>query len=195
MSHHYDTSTYAADSAGIPRIIDSPERVASLATEAFVQQRASPGKLVYVAGSTRSGWAIYVAKALVDAVNLTSLLFLSDQGHHRFDSEEGFQCISVLQGPSLAAVVSDLKQLLELVRSNPLLAMDADTDGSFIDIEHVTKALSRDYVSSMPAYDYGNVRGDEGQGADYFFTWLRSVLRVAEDALSEGRALVHELRV
>ena len=62
-------------------------------------------------------------------------------------------------------------------------------------VDPVLFALSRDYVSSKPAYDYGNVVGDEGQHPDYFFTWLRSVLRVMELALAEGRAVIHELKV
>jgi hypothetical protein len=39
------------------------------------------------------------------------------------------------------------------------------------------------------------VRGDEGQGPDYFFTWLRSILRVVEVAQARGQAVVHELSV
>ena len=42
---------------------------------------------------------------------------------------------------------------------------------------------------------YGKVRGDEGQGADYLFTWLRSILRVMELAQADGRAVIHELTV
>jgi len=76
-----------------------------------------------------------------------------------------------------------------------MLAMDADTDGSMFGVEEAAAALARDYVSSKPAYDYGNVRGDEGQGADYLFTWLRSVLRVIEVAHAEGRSVVHVLEI
>ena len=72
--------------------------------------------------------------------------------------------------------------------------MKADDAGN-IDVDDAAKALARDYVSSKPAYDYGNVRGDEGEGADYLFTWLRSVLRVIEVALSEGRAVIQVLKV
>jgi hypothetical protein len=50
-------------------------------------------------------------------------------------------------------------------------------------------------VSSNPTYDYGNVAGDEGQHPDYLFTWLRSVLRVVEVAVSEDRAVIHVLKV
>ena len=50
-------------------------------------------------------------------------------------------------------------------------------------------------IARGPAFDYGNVRGDEGQGPDYLFTWLRSILRVVEVAQARGQAVVHELSV
>lgn len=195
MSHDYDTSTYAADMASMPPSIDSPDSFSPIRNEAFAQQRAAPDKLVYVHGSTRSGWAIYVAKALVQAANLPSLRFLTDEGGQRFETEHGFCCVSVLAGSNLAAAVSDLKRLLEFVKEDPMRAMDADEGGCLDGTATVIKALARDYVSPKPAYDYGNVLGDDGQGEDYLFTWLRSVMRVAEGALSEGRAVVHELTV
>ena len=62
-------------------------------------------------------------------------------------------------------------------------------------VDEIAEAVARDYVSSRPAFDYRNVRGDEGQGADYFFTWLRSILRVVEVAQARGQAVVHQLKV
>lgn len=179
----------------MPARLESPDQLSALANAAFSAQKAAPNKLVYVFGSTRNGSSIYTAKALVEAAELPSLSFLSDQGQHRFDTEHGYTCVSILNGAELSTVAADLKKLLELVHANPMLAMRADFDGSLIDVDNVAKALARDYVSSKPAFDYGNVVGDEGQGADYLFTWLRSILRVAEGALSEGRAVVHELVV
>jgi hypothetical protein len=133
--------------------------------------------------------------ALLEAVGLPSLGFLSDQGQHKFETEHGFTVVTVLAPSSLSRVAADLKRLLELVRENPMLAMDADAGGSMFSVDDVAQATARDYVSSNPTYDYVNVRGDEGQGPDYFFTWLRSVLRVVEVALSEGRAVIHQLKV
>jgi hypothetical protein len=195
MSHAYDTSTYIAEAAHIPARLESPDQLRALVNAAFSQQKASPNKLVYVSGATRSGWGIYTVKALLEALDLPSLGFLSDQGQHRFDTEHGYTCVSILDGAGLSRAAADIKKLLDLVRANPMLAMDADTDGSFIDVDHVAKALARDYVSSSPAYDYENVQGDEGQGADYLFTWLRSVQRVVEGAISDGRAVIHVLVV
>ena len=194
MSHSYRTSTYAADAGQVPARLDSPDQLLAPSNAAFSAQEASPGKLVYVSGDTRSGWAMYTVKALIEAVDLPSLGFLSDQGQYKFENEHGFTCVSVLEGAGLSRAVADLKKLLELVRETPMLAVDADTEGS-LGVDDVAKALARDYVSSNPAYDYKNVVGDEGQGADYLFAWLRSILRVAEDALSEGRTVVHKLKV
>jgi hypothetical protein len=194
MSHSYNTSTYTAEASQVPARLDSPDQLRALVNAAFLEQKKSPDKLIYVSGATRSGWGIYTVKALLEAVDLPSLGFLSDRGQHKFETEYGFTAVTVLDPSSLSSVASDLKHLLELVRENPRLAMDADSNGD-TGVEDVATALSRDYVSSNPAYDYGNVRGDEGEGADYLFTWLRSVLRVVEVALSEGRAVIHELRV
>jgi hypothetical protein len=195
MSHSYDTSTYAAEPSLVPAQIASPEAVSPLATAAFLEQKESPVPLVYVSGTTRSGWAIYTSKALIEAVDLPSLSFLSDQGQHRFETEHDFTAVTILQPSSVASVAADLRRLLEGVRNDPMLAMDADSSGCLDGVDDVARAVARDYVSSMPAFDYGNVRGDEGQGADYLFTWLRSILRVLEAAHSRGRAVVHELKV
>ena len=70
----------------------------------------------------------------------------------------------------------------------------ADTDG-MLGVDEIAEAVARDYVTSMPAYDYRNVRGDDGQSADYYFTWLRSILRVVEVAQARGQAVVHQLKV
>jgi len=194
MSHSYDTSTYAADASLVPERLTSPDQLRVLSTPAFVEQEQSPGTLVYMFGSTRSGWAIYTSKALVEAVNLPSLRFLSDEGQHKFETEHGFTAVTIFEPGSLPGVASDLRRLLDLVKQDPILAMDADAEGMF-GVEEVAAALARDYVSPKPAFDYGNVSGDDGQSADYLFTWLRSILRIVEVAQSSGRAVVHELKV
>jgi len=195
MSHSFDTSTYSADRSQVPARLDSPDQLKPLRAAAFLEQEKSPDRLIYVGGSTRSGWGIYVLKALLEAVDLPSLGFLSEQGQHKFETEHGYTMVTVLDPSGLPNVAADLTRLLERVKAEPMLAMDADSDGSMFGVEEAVTALSRDYVSSKPAYDYGNVVGDEGQHPDYFFTWLRSVLRVMELALAEGRAVIHELKV
>ncbi len=194
MSHSYGTSTYTTDASLAPARLDTPDQVSPLATAAFLEQEKSAGPLVYVSGATRSGWAIYTAKALVEAVELPSLRFLSDEGQYRFETEHGFTAVTVFDPAALAGIASDFRRLIERVREDPDLALDADTDGS-MGREEVAAAVARDYVSSNPAYDYKNVRGDEGQGPDYFFTWLRSILRVVEVGRATGRAVIHVLKV
>ena len=194
MSHSFDTSTYTIDVTQVPTRLESPEQLRAARNEAFLAQNASANRLIYMHGATRSGWAVYTMKHLLEGVGLPSLGFLSDQGQHKFETEHGFTAVTILAPSSLSTVAADLKRLLELVRENPMLAVDADTEG-MMSVDDVAQATARDYVSSNPTYDYGNVRGDEGQGADYFFTWLRSILRVVEVALSEGRAVIHELKV
>lgn len=195
MSHSYDTSTYIAAAGEVPARLESPDELRPLATAAFLRVQASPDPLVYVSGTTRSGWAVYVSKALIEAVELPSLSFLSDRGQYRFETEHGFTAVTVFAPSALSGVASDLRQLLDRVKQDPMLALRADTDGSMYGVDEIAEALARDYVSSLPAFDYGNVRGDEGQGPDYFFTWLRSILRVVEVAQASGQAVVHELVV
>jgi len=195
MSHSYDTSTYIAEASAVPTRLESPDELRSLATAAYLEQQKSPDPLVYVSGTTRSGWAVYTSQALVEAVGLPSLGFLSERGQYRFETEHSFTAVTVFAPSDLPSVASDLRQLLDRVKADPMLALRADTDGSMYGVDEIAEALARDYVSSMPAFDYGNVRGDEGQGPDYFFTWLRSILRVVEVALARGQAVVHELTV
>lgn len=195
MSHSYGTSTYSIDASLAPTRLDAPEQLSPLANAGFLEQEKAADPLVYVSGATRSGWAVYTAKALVEAFELPSLRFLSDEGQYRFETEHGFTAVTVFHPDALPGIASDLRRLIERVREDPDLALDADTDGSMFGREEVAAAVARDYVSSNPAYDYKNVRGDEGQGPDYFFTWLRSILRVMEVGLASGRAVIHELKV
>jgi hypothetical protein len=195
MSHQYLTSTYAADADQVPAALDSPDQVRALATAAFSHQASAPGKLVCVRGATRSGWAIYTAKALVEAIDLPSLGFLSGKGQYAFETEDRSTAVTVLDAAALPGAIADLRRLLGRVREDPMLAMEADSAGNLFGVEDVALAIARDYVSAKPATDYGHVRGDEGEGADYLFTWLRSVLRVMELAHADGRAVIHELRI
>ena len=195
MSHSYDTSTYVAEASQVPARLESPDQLRGVATAAFLEQEKSPDSLVYVSGTTRSGWAVYTSKNLIEAVELPSLGFLSDRGEHMFETEHGFTAVTVLAPSALSGVASDLRVLLERVKAEPMLALDADTDSSMFGVDEIAAAVARDYVTSRPAFDYLNVRGDEGQGPDYYFTWLRSVLRVVEVAQARGQAVVHQLKV
>jgi hypothetical protein len=56
----------------------------------------------------------------------------------------------------------------------------------------VEAALNREYVSAQPWFD-PEVKGDEGQSADYLFVYLRSVLTVIQNANLEGLLVVYEL--
>jgi hypothetical protein len=194
MSHHYDTSTYAADADQVSARLASPDQLRAAANAAFSEQEAVPDKLVYMFGSTRSGWAVYTVKELLKTVNLPSLRFLTDEGQHRFETEHGYTCISILSGVALTNAIDGLRQLLEVATATPILVLNADTNAC-LDVEGIATALARDYVTSKPAFDYGNVIGDDGQTADYLFAWLRGVLRIAEGAQSDGRILVHVLKV
>ncbi len=194
MSHIFRTSTYTADASQVPARLESPEDLRALSTAAFLEQEKAPHPLVYVSGVTRSGWAIYTSKALLEAVALPSLAFLSDSGEHRFETEYGFTAVTVLAPTALSGVAADLRLLVERVKAEPMLALDADADGMF-GVDEVAEAVARDYVTSRPAFDHLNVSADEGQGADYLFTWLRSILRVIELALASGQAVIHELKV
>jgi len=194
MSHSYITCTFTAEAGLVPSHLQSPDEVRALANPAFLEQEKSPEPLVYVSGSTRSGWAVYTSKALLEAVDLPALGFLSDRGQYMFETEHGFTAVTVLAPSALSGVASDLRQLLARVKAEPMLALDADADGT-CGVDEIAEAVARDYVTSRPAFDYRNVRGDEGQGPDYLFTWLRSILRVIEVGIASGRAVVHELRV
>jgi hypothetical protein len=70
---------------------------------------------------------------------------------------------------------------------------DADEAGVFSGRD-VEAALARDYVSTNPALDR-QVRGDEGEGADYLFTYLRSVLALLRTAQGQELSVAHALTV
>ena len=100
----------------MPAPLESPEQLSALATAAFLEQEKSPGRLIYVSGDTRSGWALYTVQALIESVDLPSLIFLTDHGQHKFETEYGYTAVTILDPSSLSSVAADLKRLLELVR-------------------------------------------------------------------------------
>jgi len=71
MSHSFSTSTYTTDVTQVPARLESPDQLRAAATAAFLARDASPGKLVFVHGATRSGWAIYTVKALTATCKAT----------------------------------------------------------------------------------------------------------------------------
>src|SRR5262245_29547056 len=113
MSHSYSTSTFSAEADRLPARLDSPDQVGELGSAAFLQQKDAPGTLVYVWGDTRSGWALTVVRALIDALDLPSLGFLAYRDQYKFETEHGYTAITVLEPARLPKVASDLRHLLD----------------------------------------------------------------------------------
>ena len=72
-----------------------------------------------------------------------------------------------------------------------MIVCDADAAG-MNSTDEVLEAAQRDYVSERPGLDH-QVRGDEGEGADYLFTWLRSIRAVLQEARAKHLAVAHVL--
>jgi hypothetical protein len=195
MSHAYDTRTFTVPSQKLPSSFSSLEEFESFEMEAGGIAHARSDGLHHLWGSTRSGWAIYVVRNLLrSAPDLTALQFLSDTGHtYTFETEYGLTGVSVLDSSAVDAAAEQLDRLLDSLRADPQRAYDADEAGMFSDPD-VESALRRDYVCAQPAFD-SQVRGDEGEGADYLFTYLRSVLALLRAAQGEGLFVVHALVV
>jgi hypothetical protein len=195
MSHAYGTRTFTVASHELPSSFASLEEFEAFARKAGGEANARAGGLHDLWGSTRSGWAIYTTRNLLrSAPTATALQFLSDRGHaYRFETEYGFTAVSVLDAGAIAAAAEQLDQLLSVLRADPARACDADEAGMFSDGD-AEAALARDYLSATPAYD-SQVRGDEGEGADYLFTYLRSILALLRAAQGQKLSVVHSLTV
>jgi hypothetical protein len=191
MSHAYDTRTFTVSSEEVPSTFASLEDFQNFKTEAGGKAHARTDALHYVWGSTRSGWAIYLMRNLLDsAPDYPALQFLTDKGHtHTFETEYGSTSVSMLDATGVAAAVAQFDGLLSSMKEAPDRVYEADHGGIFSD-QDVETAAARDYVSAKPAYD-DQVWGDEGQSADYLFTYLRSVLAVLRSAQEQGLSVVH----
>ena len=194
MSHSYETRTFTVSSEKLPSSFSSLEEFETFSREAGGIAHARSDGFHHLWGSTRSGWAIYLMRNLLRSYpDATSLQFLSDKGQtYNFETEYGLTAVSVLDSRAVDAAVEQLDQLLSSLRADPAQIYDADEGGVFdADVE---TALARDYVSAKPAFD-NQVRGDEGEGADYLLTYLRSVLALLRTAQGEELSVVHALTV
>jgi hypothetical protein len=195
MSHAYDTRTFTVASNALPSSFASLEDFETFSRDAGGIAHERTDGLHYVWGSTRSGWAIYVTRDLLKAASdATALQFLSDRGQtNHFETEHGATAVSMLGPAAVDAAGEQLDRLLSSLRADPSRVYDADYAGIFSEGD-VEAALARDYVSAKPAYDSG-VRGDEGEGADYLLTYLRSILALLRVAQGQGLSVVHEMAV
>lgn len=194
MSIEYVSETFSVPDNRIPAKFGSKEDFAAFATDATGEARARPGGLHYLHGSTRGGWALLTAWNAAKAASGNEVLsFLSCKGRTvDFDDERSNTAVSVLSPAEVKDAAGRLKALLVALRANPAAVYDADYAGVFYG-DDVEKALARDYVTANPRFDT-QVRGDEGESADYLLTFLRSTLAVLNSAAGEGLAVAHWVR-
>lgn len=194
MSHSYTTRTFATEEKSLPSSFASLEDFERFSQHAVSEAMNKPGKLFYVRGSTRSGWAIYTIKNLLKTGEFPAIQFLGDSGHqYGFESEYGSTSVAVVTPTQLACVIAELERLLSELSVNPDPAYDAEEFGIYCEGD-VEAALQRDYICQDPALD-PQVSGDEGQSADYLFVFLRSILAVMNNAHADGLAVIHVLEM
>jgi hypothetical protein len=188
MSHTYDTTTFAivppaSSSEGLPATPSS--------TYAYERSQVPGEPLVYTWGATRSGWAIYQTGIILKRLDLPALAFLTvDGAEHPLATEGGQHGYTIIDTARQPEVIAQFHAFFAQLKADPMLAED-DFYGTYDDDE-IAPALARDYVSSRPSLD-SEVWGEDGQSADYLFTFLRSILAVIENARAEGLWAVHEL--
>lgn len=195
MSHSFETRTITVSPQELSSSFSSLEEFEEFRRNASGIAHGRSDGLHHLAGSTRSGWAIYLIKNLLEACpDTSSLQFLADKGQtFNFETEYGQTAVSVIASDAVDTAVKQLDGLLSSLRADPTPIWNADDEGMFSDGEAET-AVARDYVSAKPAYDR-QVRGDEGQGADYLLTYLRSMLALLRTAQGQGLSVVHTLVV
>ncbi|MDB4908064.1 MAG: hypothetical protein JWO05_2848 [Gemmatimonadetes bacterium] len=194
MSHAYLTRTFTVASHELPSTLASLEEFDALKLEAGGRAGSRVDGLHHLGGTTRSGWAIYTTQGLLRSFPAgTALQFLEDSGQYRFETELGLTAVTVLDSAAVDAAAEQLDQLLSNLAADPIRVYFADDGGIFGDGE-VEAALARDYVSANPAFDR-QVGGDDGEGADYLFTYLRSMLALLRTAQAQQLSVVHSLRV
>ena len=132
---------------------------------------------------------------ILEAKPFPALAFLTDAGHQyeiqgEFDQKT---TVTVLDQSSQKQAIAQLQQLLLDLKESPEIVYDAEEFGHLSEGD-VEAALNREYVSAMPYLDQ-EVFGDEGEGADYLFVYLRSVLQVIQNANSEGLMVIYSLEL
>lgn len=188
MSHSYGTTTFAiVPPASGAR--DLPAKPSS--TYAYERSKVPGEALVYTWGDTGSGWALYQTEAILKRLDLPALAFLTVDGtEHSLPTEGDKHGYTIIDSARQPEVIAQFHVFFAKLKEDPMLAED-DRYGVYDD-DQIAPALARDYVSSSPAYD-PQAWGEDGQSADYLFTFLRSVLAVIENARKEGLWAVHEL--
>ena len=193
MSHSYGTRSFTVPLDTLPATFNTLEEFDAFSKDVGGKAHDKPEGFHHLFGDTRSGWAIdTTANLLASLPDTSALQFLTFEATTRkFEDEHGFTAVSILDAPAVERAARQLAQVLVTVQDQPMLLYDADKGGVLYDVESV---LARDYVSKTPAYDQ-QVRGDEGQSADYLLTYLRSVLALLRTAQKERLGVVHGLTV
>jgi hypothetical protein len=195
MSHTSRTRIFTAPTEGFPSgasFIEQYEDICLTAGAAALERKDS---LHHVFGSTRSGYAIYTLMNILEVKPFPALAFLTDAGH-QYEIQGDFYkntTVTVLDQSSQKQVIAQLQQLLLDLKESPEIVYDAEEFGHLSEGD-VEAALNREYVSAMPYRDQ-EVFGDEGEGADYLFVYLRSVLQVIQNANSEGLMVIYSLEL
>jgi hypothetical protein len=187
MSHTYDTTTFAIRPPTCPS-----EGLSAMPFTTYAYERSQiPGEpLVYTSGATRSGWAIYQTGFILEKLNLPALAFLTvDGAENLLRTEDGQHGYTIIDSARQPEVIAQFHAFFAQLKAEHMLAEDYEGRYGY---DEILPALARDYVSSQPAYD-PQVWGEDGQSADYLFTFLRSILAVIENARAEGLWAVHEL--
>jgi hypothetical protein len=194
MSHSSESRIFSAPAASVPPLLASADDYDALAYGPGAVACARTDKLHHVFGRTRSGYAIYYVGDILATFDFPALTFLTDSGQqYAFDGEYGTILVEVLDADKQRAVIEQMHALFDALKADPMIAYEAETYGHLSD-DDIENALARDYVSASPYAD-SQVLGDEGDTADYLFTYLRSVLKVVQNALDEGLLVVFSVEV
>ena len=187
MSHTYYTTTFVI----VPPASLSESLPAEPSTTYAYERSQVPGEpLLYTTGATRSGWAIYQTGYMLEKLNLPALSFLTvDGAENPLPAEGGQHGYTIIDSVRQPAVIAQFHAFFAQLKAEHMLAEDYEGRYGY---DEILPALTRDYVSSQPAYDR-QVWGEDGQSVDYLFTFLRSILAVIENAQAEGLWAVHEL--
>lgn len=193
MSHSYETRIFTAPADGFPAAPLTADQLDQICHTAGQEASARKDALHNVFGSTRSGYAIYTLAEILKAKPFPALEFLTDTGHdYSFPGEHGEESlVTVLDRARQEEVIAAFQQLFGDLTAAPEIVYEAENFGHLCDGD-VEAALARDYVSASPSLDSA-IYGDEGEGADYMFAYLRSVLKVIQNAHAEGKVAVYQL--
>ncbi|CUI09178.1 hypothetical protein LXA47_21850 [Massilia sp. P8910] len=194
MSHFSETQTFTMPLTALPAAINSQAEYDAFNDGASTRAWRRDDQLHYVSGSTRSGYAIYTFGNILASFDLPALVFLTDGGQqYAYEGEYGVHGVEVLDAARQRAVIAQMNELFAALKADPMIVYNAEEYGHLSDND-VEDALARDYVCAAP-YPNAQVRGDDGESADYMFVFLRSVLRVVENALDEGLLVVHSVEM